>query len=526
MIPYFLYKNKKLLITTVLLGFLLLVPLDSKNHLGTFQTVTEAGFFDNELNLFEEVIDLVGDKYFYTPNYKKLLSASIEEMVKSLDNENIIFKGTPDLQSISKHATTIEYKLDYNREKSIETFKKVFYFLSEDFKENLAKEKLEIAAVTGLMNSLDSHSQYMDADSFIRSMRDTEGKYGGLGMVVSLKDNIPYVVKTIKNSPAQRAGILPGDVFKKIDGVSTEKVQISELADMIRGQPNTNVIISLYRPSDKRVISYSLNREIIAIETVEYQMLENNIGAIKINSFSKQTNNQLKEALLKAKQDKVQAFILDLRNNPGGLLDQSVKVASHFLYQNRLVVYTQGRKATDKVEYRAKYKNRLHSIPVVILINQNSASAAEIVAGALRDSGKALIIGENSYGKGTVQTIFRTSDGSGLRLTTSKYYTPSGIDITAHGITPEIHIIKNYAKTNSLSLSKKPKATPLKINNNSLIELEETQINNFVKKNYTAMTEASDPTFQFAKILIKNISVANKKKTLEKARELAANIHY
>jgi carboxyl-terminal processing protease len=526
MTPYLLYKNKTLLMTTVLLGFLLLVPLDSKNHLGTFQTVTEAGFFDNELSLFDEVVDLVGDKYFYTPNYKKMLTASIEEMIKSLDDENIIFKYTPDLQSISKYTTNIDYKLDYNREKSIETFKKVFYFLSEDLKRKLDKEKLEIAAVTGLMNSLDPYSQYMDVDSFIRSMRDTEGKYGGLGMVMAMEDNLPYVVKTINNSPAQRAGILPGDIFKEIDGRIIEKIQISELADMIRGQPNTNVSISLYRPSDKQIISYSLNREIIAIETVEYQMLENNIGSIKITSFSKQTNNQLKEALLKAKQDKIQAFILDLRNNPGGLLDQSVKVASHFLYRKRLVVYTQGRRATDKIEYRAKYKNSLHSIPVVILINQNSASAAEIVAGALRDSGKALIIGENSYGKGTVQTIFQTSDGSGLRLTTSKYYTPSGIDITAHGITPEIHIIKNYAKTNGLSLPKKSKATSLKINGSSLIELEETKINNFVKKYYNAVTETSDPTFQFAKILIKNVSVANKKKTLEKARELAANIHY
>ena len=526
MTPYFLYKKKGLLITTVLLGFLLLVPLGSKNPLENFLTVAEAGFFDDELSLFDEVVDLVGDKYVYTPNYKKMLTASIEEMIKSLDDENITLKHTSDLQSISKYSTKIDYKLDYNREKSIATFKKVFYFLSEDFKEKLDKQKLEIAAVTGLMNSLDPYSQYMDVDSFIRSMRDTEGKYGGLGMVMSIKDNLTYVVKTIKNSPAQRAGILPGDIFKKIDRLNIEKVQIPELADMIRGQPNTNVIISLYRPSDKKIYSYSLNREIIAIETVEYQMMENNIGSIKITSFSKQTNNQLKEALLKAKQDKVQAFILDLRNNPGGLLDQSVKVASHFLYQNRLVVYTQGRRVTDKIDYRAKYKNSLHSIPVVILINQNSASAAEIVAGALRDSGKALIIGENSYGKGTVQTIFRTSDGSGLRLTTSKYYTPSGVDITAHGIIPEIHIIKNYAKTNSLSFPNKSKVTSMKVNDNSLIELEETQIKNFVKKYYTEMTETSDPTFQFAKILIKNVSVANKKKTLEKARELAANIHY
>ncbi len=165
---------------------------------------------------------------------------------------------------------------------------------------------------------------------------------------------------------------------------------------------------------------------------------------MKISPISKQTNDQLKEALTKAKQDKVKGFILDLRDNPGGLLEQSVKIASHFLYRNRLIVYTQGREQTNRDEYRAQYQNSLHSMPVVILINQYSASAAEIVAGALRDSGKALIIGENSYGKGTVQTIFRTSNGSGIRLTTSKYYTPLGTDITSQGIVPEIHIMKDH----------------------------------------------------------------------------------
>ena len=165
-------------------------------------------------------------------------------------------------------------------------------------------------------------------------------------------------------------------------------------------------------------------------------------------------------------------------------------------------------------------------MPVVILINQHSASAAEIVAGALRDSGKALIVGENSYGKGTVQTIFRTSDGSGIRLTTSKYYTPAGTDITAQGITPEIHIIKDRIPKNRFELSGKSKTKFLQSDSDSVIKLKETQVKKFVNENHNAIAEASDPTFQFAKILIKNVSVANKKQTLEKARELAANIHY
>ena len=513
------------LVAAILLGALLIFPNYGGKSFLIFSHTAEAGFFSNDLELFEEVVDLVGGKYIHPPDYRKIFMASINEMIETLDDDNIIITENQSGQSISKLDATIEYKLDFNREHNLETFKKIYYFLLEESEKKLDKKKLEIAAVIGLMNSLDSYSQYMNADLFEKSMRDTEGKYGGLGMVITMKDKRLYVIKTMKNSPAQRAGILPGDIFEKVNETNVRKIQVSELADILRGYPNTKVAITLYRESDKRKRTYNLTREIILIETVEYKTLKNNIGLIKITSFSKQTNNQLKVALTKAKQDKVNSFILDLRNNPGGLLDQSIKVASHFLHHNRLVVYTQGRENTDQNEYRAQYNNSLHFMPVVILINQRSASAAEIVAGALRDSGKALIIGENSYGKGTVQTIFRTSAGSGIRLTTSKYYTPSGTDITAQGIVPEIHIIKDYFSKDYSQLTETTKTNSLKHNSSSLIKLRESEIKNFIDKNYNLIAKSEDPTFYFAKILIKNVSVANKNKTLKKARELAANIH-
>ncbi|SVC56290.1 uncharacterized protein METZ01_LOCUS309144, partial [marine metagenome] len=258
---------------------------------------------------------------------------------------------------------------------------------------------------------------------------------------------------------------------------------------------------------------------------VEYKTLKNGIGSIKITSFSKRTNEQLKEVLTKAKQDKVKGFILDLRDNPGGLLEQSVKIASHFLYRNSLVVYTQGREQSNRHEYRAQYQNSLHSMPTVTLINQNSASAAEIVAGALRDSGKALIIGENSYGKGTVQTIFRTSNGSGIRLTTSKYYTPSGTDITSQGIIPEIHIMKDHILKNT-EMSEQSNIKFIPSESTSKIKLKGTKVNEFILKNHNVVLENPDPTFAFANMLIENMPVASKKKTLDKARDLAANILY
>ena len=522
------FSSRKIaaLLTATLLGLFLLFPAGGGKPVSALLSTAEAGFFSNDLELFEEVVDLVGDKYVYPPDYKKMFMASIDEMVRTLDDENIITTDNPGGQTISRFDSSIHYQLNFNREHDLEAFKKIYYFLHEESKSKLSKEELETAAVTGLMNSLDPYSQYMDAEVFGKSMRDTEGKYGGLGMVITMKDSRLYVVKTMKNSPAQRAGILPDDIFEKCNGEDISKTQISELADMLRGYPDTKVTISLHRQSDKRERTYTLTREIISIETVEYETLEDNIGSIKITSFSKQTNDQLKEALAKSKQDKVRGFILDLRDNPGGLLDQSVKVSSHFLYRNRLVVYTQGRESTDHNEYRAQYKNSLHFMPVIILINEYSASAAEIVAGALRDSGKALIIGENSYGKGTVQTIFRTSDGSGLRLTTSKYYTPSGTDITAHGIIPEIRIIQDYIPEEGSQAEEKSKIESPQFDSGSLIKLKESEVKNYIQKKNYATEESADPTFQFAKMVIKNVAVANKKKTLEKARELAANIHY
>jgi len=522
----FLSRKTAALLTATLMGLLLLFPAGDGQQNSALLSTAEAGFFSNDLELFEEVVDLVGDKYVYPPDYKKMFTASVEEMVRTLDDENIIMSDTPDGQAISRFDSSIRYQLNFNREHDLEDFKKIYYFLHEESKNKLSKEELETAAVTGLMKSLDPYSQYMDAEVFGRSMRDTEGKYGGLGMVITMKDNRLYVVKTMKNSPAERAGILPDDIFEKVNGEDISKTQITELADMLRGYPDTKVTISLRRQSDKRERTYTLTREIISIETVEYETLEDNIGSIKITSFSKQTNDQLKEALAKSKKDKVKGFILDLRDNPGGLLDQSVKVASHFLYRNRLIVYTQGRESTSHNEYRAQYKNSLHFMPVIILINQYSASAAEIVAGALRDSGKALIVGENSYGKGTVQTIFRTSDGSGLRLTTSKYYTPSGTDITEHGIVPEVRIIKDPIPEGDSQAEKKSKTEPPQFGSGSLIKLKESEVKSFIQKKHYIKEKSADPTFLFAKILIKNVSVANKKKTLEKARELAANIHY
>ena len=492
----------------LVVGLWALLCLPQVNTLGpaNFQGTANAGFFNNDLETFEEVIDLVSEKYVYPPDHKKLFSAAIEGMIKNADSVELTLSKNPGINTLRYRNRTTQYKLTYDRSHDWDELQKVYYFLHDHSRKAITKESLETSAIEGIMNSLDAYSQYMDKDSFEKSMRDTEGKYGGLGMVITMKDNRLYVVKTMNNSPAERAGILAGDSFMSVNGKNITALHIEELANLLRGYPETKV---------------TLTREIILINTVEYKTLDNKIGYLKISSFSKQTEKQLKAGLKKAEKDGVKGFILDLRENPGGLLTQSVKVASHFLFKGRMVVYTQGRAQGNYHEYRGLYKNSLHQVPVAVLVNQYSASASEIVAGALRDSGKALIIGENSYGKGSVQTIFRLSGGSGLRLTTSKYYTPSGIDITEHGIVPEIRIINDLAGEEVQEPDKASKGPAL-----SSLNLKVSHLNKFFEKQGVALSREHDSTVELALRILKNTTVASKNRSMEKAREIAANIDY
>jgi carboxyl-terminal processing protease len=507
----------------LVVGLWALLCLPQVNTLGpaNFQGTANAGFFNNDLETFEEVIDLVSEKYVYPPDHKKLFSAAIEGMIKNADSVELTLSKNPGINTLRYRNRTTQYKLTYDRSHDWDELQKVYYFLHDHSRKAITKESLETSAIEGIMNSLDAYSQYMDKDSFEKSMRDTEGKYGGLGMVITMKDNRLYVVKTMNNSPAERAGILAGDSFMSVNGKNITALHIEELANLLRGYPETKVTLTLLRPSEKRERTYTLTREIILINTVEYKTLDNKIGYLKISSFSKQTEKQLKAGLKKAEKDGVKGFILDLRENPGGLLTQSVKVASHFLFKGRMVVYTQGRAQGNYHEYRGLYKNSLHQVPVAVLVNQYSASASEIVAGALRDSGKALIIGENSYGKGSVQTIFRLSGGSGLRLTTSKYYTPSGIDITEHGIVPEIRIINDVAGEGVQEPDKASKGPAL-----SSLNLKVSHLNKFFEKQGVALSREHDSTVELALRILKNTTVASKNRSMEKAREIAANIDY
>lgn len=520
-----MFKRCLNILTLVLPAFFLFFFLSGGRFPAGF-SLAHAGFFDFDLEIFEETLDLVEEKYVYPPDFKNLFSAAIEQMVKSADPENLSADAAAG-SVLYKNQSRLKFRLDYNRDNDTEAFKKVYYFLLDQYKGRVSKKDLEMAAIDGFVNALDPYSQYMDKETFDKSMKDTEGKYGGVGMVISMRDYKLVVVKTMKNSPAERAGILPDDVFAKVDGRETKGLQIQDLADLLRGEPNTKVSVSLLRPSDAIERNFTLTREIISVETVVYKPLRNNAAYIKISSFSKQTEDQLKEALAKAQSDKARSIILDLRDNPGGLLDQSVKVAGYFLPRDHLVVYTQGRLKDDRSEFRSKSKNGRFNLPVVALINHYSASASEIVVGSLKDWDKALVIGENSYGKGSVQTIFRISDGSGLRLTTSKYFTPSGIDITKHGIAPDIAVIRDLPEDKKTASPPPPIEPKSPIPQRSQIQLKESELDRYLKEKGRIGEEEKDPLVNLALLVLKdNSAVPNKKRSMEKARELAANIRY
>ncbi len=518
--------NLKLLMGTsfVLLAYFLVSPIGFQST-GPFQAQPAyAGFFDDDLDVFDEVLELVADNYVYPPDFKKLFTAAIDAMVKMVEKENLTVTSVNSGKTLEVNGKKFSYRLSFNKNENMQALQGVYEFINRELKGKIKKKDLEKAGIDGLMDSLDPYSLYMDKEEFEASMRDTEGQYGGVGMVITLVDNRLTVVRVLKDSPSARAGVLPQDIITRVDGQEIKGMQIHELAAKLRGYPNTQVDIDIFRPSTKVTQLTTLTREIISIETVQYKYLGDQTGYISISSFSKQTNDQLEEALEKGEKDGVQAFILDLRDNPGGLLGQSVKVVSHFLEEGQLVVYTQGRDRYDTQQYESVYDDRWSKKPLAVLINNHSASASEIVSGSLKDAGKALILGERSYGKGSVQTIFRMSDSSGLRLTTSKYYTPSGIDITVHGIVPEIQIerditgLPNDTPSGKSQDAKTPVVKP--------IVVKESELQKFLKKRGESINDDTDLLVAFAKMAINNPPQPTKSHALAKARELAKGMHH
>jgi carboxyl-terminal processing protease len=310
--------------------------------------------------------------------------------------------------------------------------------------EALSYRDLAYGALRGMLNSLDPHSQFMEPQAYSDMRGETEGKFGGLGIVISMsREGFITIVAPMEDTPGARAGLLPGDRIIKIEGKLTEKMSLQDAVRLLRGEPGTSVTITIFRqrakdPAD-RVKDYTIERAVIRVESVrDARIIEDDIGYVRITQFNEPTTDDLERALTKLEARGMNALILDLRNNPGGLLEQARKVTSKFVPAGQLIVSTEGRDPSKRLLYKAERGKKRLNIPLVVLINNGSASGSEIVAGALQDLKRAVVVGETSFGKGSVQSIMQLPDGSAVRLTTAKYYTPSHKVIHEHGITPDI----------------------------------------------------------------------------------------
>ncbi|MFH0858336.1 MAG: S41 family peptidase [Candidatus Omnitrophota bacterium] len=323
--------------------------------------------------------------------------------------------------------------------KQAQLFSDTLAIIQSDYVEEPKSKDLIYGALKGMLSSLDPHSQFMAPETYNELKVNTEGKFGGIGIEITIKDGLLTVVTPIEDTPAWKAGIKANDRIVKINNELTRDISITEAVKKMRGNSGDPVNITILRESEKKILDLKIIRDIIRIKDIkEATILDNQIAYIRLIEFSENTANDLDKALNALNKTQMKGIILDLRNNPGGLLESAVKVVERFIEKNKLVVYTKARKQSQNLELISRYGHPILDLPIIVLINEGSASGSEIVAGALQDYGRALVVGVKSFGKGSVQTVIPLGDGSALRLTTSKYFTPNGKEIHGKGIIPDI----------------------------------------------------------------------------------------
>ena len=324
--------------------------------------------------------------------------------------------------------------------KKIDLFGEVLEKINKEYVDEINQSESMDSAINGLLQSLDPYSAYMSPEIFEEMQTETSGEFGGLGIEVSMEAGVVKVITPIDDTPAAEAGIKAGDYIVKINDVQVQGKSLSEAVDLMRGPVDSGIELTVRRRGVKKALTFNIIREIIEVQSVKSELLENNIGYIRLTSFNDNSSQQIKKQIHKLKKNKnLNSFILDLRNNPGGLLSQAIKISDFFL-ENGEIVSTKSRKKSENRKWFAKKGDITEGKTLLVLINYGSASASEIVAGALKDHKRAILIGENSYGKGSVQSIIPLKNRGAIRLTVAKYYLPSGKSISEVGVRPDIEV--------------------------------------------------------------------------------------
>ncbi len=325
----------------------------------------------------------------------------------------------------------------YNK---IDLFGEVLEKINKEYVDEIDQSESMDSAINGLLQSLDPYSSYMSPEIFNEMQTETSGEFGGLGIEVGMESGVVKVISPIDDTPASKAGIKAGDYIVKINGTQVQGKSLTEAVDLMRGPVGSGIELTVRRRGEKKALKFNITREIIQIQSVKADLLEKNIGYIRLTSFNENSDTQIKKQIKKLEKNKnVKAYILDLRNNPGGLLSQAIRISDFFL-DNGEIVSTKSRKVSENRKWFAKKGDLTNGKALIVLINYGSASASEIVAGALKDHKRAILLGENSYGKGSVQSILPLKNNGAIRLTIAKYYLPSGKSISEVGVSPDIEI--------------------------------------------------------------------------------------
>ena len=324
----------------------------------------------------------------------------------------------------------------------IDLFGEVLDKINKEYVEEINQGDAMDAAINGVLQSLDPYSAYMSPETFKEMETETSGKFGGLGIEVGMEFGVVKVITPMDGSPAEKEGVKAGDYIVKINGVQVQGKTLSEAVELMRGPVGTSLELTIRRKGLRKALVFEITREIIEVKSVKSKIIDDSIGYIRLTAFNENSSNQIKKKIKEFKKNKIDKYVLDLRNNPGGLLSQAIKISDFFL-NNGEIVSTKSRKFSENRKYFAKKGDIIDGETLVVLINYGSASASEIVAGALKDHKRAILIGNNSYGKGSVQSIIPLKNKGAIRLTISKYYLPSGKSISGTGITPDIEIVES-----------------------------------------------------------------------------------